>query len=527
MKNLRKSLCVLPALITLAAAPAFAQNVDKAIDDFKAGRFQDSASGFYAVLQFDDEPGNLVEAQYGLAKSFEELELPLAAQSYYAAIVQEGSVHPYFDKAVEGLLDVSDKLDDDFKIPALIDAMYEVNAEALRRFRPELLQRIHFTIGRNSFKRQKIADARDFLNTVKEGNSAYPRAQYLLGLIALGMGRPDAPPAEFAETVRHFMAARDAIGTNATADKARELYDLATLGLGRTYYERAYRLDEEHPDRNRLLIMAEREYRSVPRFSSAWSDALFERAWTHTVANQYGKALGALHSLNAPYFKEEFYPEANILTAIIYYYNCQWDRVNRTLDDTKAKFTPMVAQLDTMLARNYDAEEWYALLNRSLKAGLEHKDAELIPWHVARRIATDPDFERFERYLKEIEREVAFFEGNRAFNKSEMGRQLSDEFLETRDSFVQLLGRLVRSKLERQKSEIGDINTRASIVSLETKTAETEWLEIGREIGGMPRTRLPRPYIPDDTFQFWWFRNEYWIDELGFYEFSIKTECFQ
>lgn len=526
MKNLQLSLKVLPVLAALAAAPALGQNVDKAIDDFKAGRHQDAASGFYAVLQFDSEPGNLVEAQYGLAKSFEELDLPLAAQSYYAAIVQEGSVHPYFDKAVEGLLDVSDALDDDFKIPPVIDAMYDPNAEALRRFRPELQQRIHFVIGRNSFKRQKVQEAQDFLRTVKEGNPAYPRAQYLLGLIALGMGRPDSPPSEFNDAVRHFSAAREAIGTKAEGAKAQELFDLATLGLGRTFYERAYELDEG-PERTRLLVLAEREYRSVPRFSKAWSDSLFERAWTHTVANQYGKALGALHSLNAPYFKEEFYPEASILTAIIYYYNCQWDRVNRVLDDTKAKFTPLVAQVDGLLERNYDADEWYALLNRSLKAGLDHKDAELIPWQVARRIATDPDFERFERYLKEIEREIAFFEGNTAFNRSEMGRQLSEEFLETRESFVQLLGRLVRAKLDAQRAELSDINTRASIVSLETKTAESEWLEMGREIGGMPRTRLPRPYIPDDTFQFWWFRNEYWIDELGFYEYSIKTECFE
>ena len=25
----------------------------------------------------------------------------------------------------------------------------------------------------------------------------------------------------------------------------------------------------------------------------------------------------------------------------------------------------------------------------------------------------------------------------------------------------------------------------------------------------------------------WWFRNEYWVDELGYYELVIKTECFE
>lgn len=358
------------AALTFVAAPAGAQNIDRAITDYKAGKYEDSASGFYAVLQFSDEAGVIVEAQYGLAKSFEKMKLPLAAQRYYEEIVKEGSDHPYFAEAVEGLLDAADELDDDFKIPPVVDAMYEPNASALAKMKPETLQRIHFIIGRNSFQRQKIADARDFLGTVKEGNPAYAKAQYLLGLIALGVGRPDSPPPKYEEAAAHFSNVRDAIGANNEKERAQKLYDLATLGLGRTYYERAYQLDDGDPQRTRLLAQAVREYKIVPRFSEAWEEALFERAWAHTVANEYGKALGSLHSLSSPYFEETFYPEGNILKSIIYYYNCQWDRVNSTLEATQAKYQPMVTQLEGLLEANYDFDEWYALLNKSLKAGI-------------------------------------------------------------------------------------------------------------------------------------------------------------
>lgn len=513
--------------LSLASAPAAAQNIDKAISDYKGGNYEDAASGFYAVLQFSDEPGIIVEAQYGLAKSFEKMKLPLAAQRYFEEIVREGSDHPYFTEGVEGLLDAADELDDDFKIPPVIDAMYDVNTNALAKMKPETLQRIHFVVGRNAFQRQKIAEARDFLGTVKEGNPAYAKAQYLLGLIALGVGRPDSPPPKYEDAEVAFSNVRSSIGAKNENVRAQKLYDLATLGLARLHYERAYQLDDGDPRRTQLLEASAREYRTVPRFSDAWSEALFERAWTHTVANEYGKALGSLHSLNAPYFQETFFPEANILKAIIYYYNCQWDRVNRTLEDTKATYQPMVAQLETLLEANYDFDEWYALLNKSLKAGMNHGQSDLVPWHVARSITRDPRFSRFDDYLQEIEREVRYFETAPAFNKSEMGRQLSEEFLGVREAFLQLLGRLVKTKLQDIKTELGDITTRASIVSLETKTAEAEWLEQGRTIAGAKRGVLPRPFIPDDTFQFWWFRDEYWIDELGFYEYTIKTECFE
>lgn len=519
-------LSLLAAAVGLAL-PASAQNIDKAIDAYRGGNYETAASQFYAVLQFEDEPGLIVEAEYGLGASFEKMELPLAALRYYEAIVKQGSDHPYFDKAVEGLLDIADKLDDDFKIPPVIDAMYEPNANALAKMKPEILQRVHFIIGRNSFRREKIADARDFLKTVKEGNPAFAKAQYLLGLIRLGVGRADRPEPDYERAIEHFENARRAIGPEAEAKSAQELYDLSTLAIGRALYEQAYRLDDGDPARDTLLRRAIVEYKRIPRFSEAWSDALFERAWAHTVNNEYGRALGALHSLKAPYFNEEFYPEGNVLTAIIYYYNCQWDRVNKVLDDTKATYQPLVESTGALLEANLEFDEWYSLLNKSLKAGLGHNDKQLIPFLVAKKITTDPRFKKFEGYLKEIEREVQFFESNPGFNKSEMGRQLSEEFLDVRDAFLQLLGRLVKTKLADLNTELNDITTRASIVSLETKTAETEWLEQGRETGGQVRSRLPRPFVPDDTFQFWWFRDEYWIDELGYYEYTIKTECFE
>ena len=93
--------------------------------------------------------------------------------------------------------------------------------------------------------------------------------------------------------------------------------------------------------------------------------------------------------------------------------------------------------------------------------------------------------------------------------------------------YLKVIGRYVKSRLGALAEELSDITTRAQIVALETKTAEAEWLEQGKAIENKFRKRQPRPFIPDDTFQFWWFRNEYWVDELGFYEYTIRTECFE
>lgn len=521
------ALAVLSAAV-LAAEPVSAQNIDKAITAFKRADYEVAAAQFYAVLRFEsEEEGDLAEAQYGLAKSFEKLGLPLAALKYYEDIVRVGSDHPHFDKAVAGLIDVGETLEDDLKTPQVLNAIYSnENAPALQKMNPEILQRMHYVLGRFSFNTGKFVDAKEFLGTVKPGNPSYPHAQYMLGLVRLGIGRGDNYAPKFDDAIDAFENARGAIPKDSKDEKLLELRDLASLAIARTFYEQAYQLDEGDPKRNAGLARSMREFLQVPRFSDNWSEALFERAWAHTVNNEYGRALGALHSLEAPYFEDTFYPEAKILQAIVYYYNCQWDRVNSIIDETKAEFEPMSKQLGDLAGSNLSLDEWYPLLQKSLKQ-TEGKSADLLPRSVAGSIASDPKFKKMEKFLREIDREARVFEKNDTFAKSDMGRDMTDFANDTRDAYLAVVGKYLKTRVNDLSGELNDIATRASLIALETKTAEADWLEQGREVEGQLRKRQPRPFIPDDTFQFWWFRNEYWIDELGYYEFTIKTECFE
>jgi hypothetical protein len=231
--------------------------------------------------------------------------------------------------------------------------------------------------------------------------------------------------------------------------------------------------------------------------------------------------------LSAPYFSDKFYPEAKILQAIIYYYNCQWDRVNTILDETKSSYEPMSEQMTRLAESNLEFDEWYPLLQKSMEQPDDNVDPALLPKPVAFAIAADAKFQKMESFLKEIDREQKVFEKNRTFAKSDMGTTLVEDFDANREGYLGVMGKFLKAKVISLAAELSDITTRASLIALETKTAEADWLEQGRSIAGLGRTKLPRPYIPDDTFQFWWFRNEYWIDELGYYEFTIKTECFE
>lgn len=529
MKNFNmKQLVLSLGVVVMAALPAQAQNLDKAIDSFKGGDYETAAAGFYSVLRLSEDQGEVVEAQYGLARSFEKLGLNLAALKYWTDIAEAGNEHPHFEKAIEGLVNVGEALDDDLNMPKTLDKVYNgPNINTIEKMNPEVLQRVYFHLGRYVYNRQNFKEARKMFKAVKEGNPSYASAQYMLGLLRLGVGQPDRPPPKFKEAAEHFENARNAIPKGTTNAKLIELRDLASLGLARLYYEQAYELEDGDPKRTEGLAQSKLEFQKVPRFSNTWSEALFERAWAHTVNNEYGRALGALHSLSAPYFQDQFYPEAKVLQAIIYYYNCQWDRVNTILDETKAAYEPMSERMTKLAESNLEFDEWYPLLQKSMEQSEGNdNDEKLLPRRAAAAIASDPKFKKMEAFLKEIDREQKIFEKNRTFAKSDMGTTLVEDFDANREGYLGVMGKFLKAKVISLAAELSDISTRASLIALETKTAEADWLEQGRTITGGSRARLPRPYIPDDSFQFWWFRNEYWIDELGYYEFTIKTECF-
>ena len=64
----------------------------------------------------------VAEAEYGLASSLEKTELTIIIQVLLDHR-SEGSDHPFFMTAVEGLLDVGDALKDDKFVPKILDGI--------------------------------------------------------------------------------------------------------------------------------------------------------------------------------------------------------------------------------------------------------------------------------------------------------------------------------------------------------------------------------------------------------------------
>ena len=92
------------------------------------------------------------------------------------------------------------------------------------------------------------------------------------------------------------------------------------LGVGSPRRERTRR-----PSTARKLSAAVKYWNKVDVASEYWLDALFEESWAYFMAGDYAHALGNIHTIESPYFPNSYYPEADVLKAVIYFANCQYD----------------------------------------------------------------------------------------------------------------------------------------------------------------------------------------------------------
>src|SRR5438105_1340561 len=114
--------------LSLAASAAFAQDLgiyNRALSAFNSGNYTDSTQLFYEVMNSSTDQDLRQKSEYYLASSLHKKGLPVSAFVYYDTILKAGKTHPFHLKAIEGLVNVQDTLDDEYLIPSELNRYYD------------------------------------------------------------------------------------------------------------------------------------------------------------------------------------------------------------------------------------------------------------------------------------------------------------------------------------------------------------------------------------------------------------------
>ncbi len=512
IRNLRKTITGLLAMAILIPGAAMAQaDLTPAIRAYNENRFDQAAVYLYDFIAQSGADANRARADFFLGQTVEKMGLNQSALFFYAEIIKAGPSHPFYVPATEGLVDVSETLADDIFIPALLNKEY---SEEFQRLRPEYLHKVNYMVGMVSYRAGQLEDAEAFLSVVPRDSSYYGRARYLLGIVEIQKGRGAGSAEAFDDAYRKanafFLQVLELRSTLALQYvELQELRDLARLGLARNYYGLGNYAD------------AVKYYEQVPRFSPYWDQALFENGWARFQDEDFGGALGTLQALHAPQFAGSFQPESWILKSTIYYQACLYDEAKETLATYDASYPQMVRQIQPLLETDAQFDFFYKLISDS-------SQRQRMPRAIYNYLAANKRVRSFRSYINALEREKDTIASTPAFRTSSLRNELTTIVDQQRNMLESVAGRFVKGRLEDSLAVVKGFESQAKIIRFETSKAEKARLESGVDfMQDLAMQSLERPVIPAEDWEYWNFQGEFWIDEIGYYQFTLKSGCLQ
>jgi hypothetical protein len=492
---------------------------------FDGEKWSDASLALYRVYKGEtgDDEGNKQLAQYHLAIALYRLKFYQAAYGIFSEIADKPN-HLKFNETLLWLA----KLATDLPEPAdIVERIGKYNDTQIARFdnpnQRDLYWQLNYLLGRYKYRNRQYEEGLRLFGKVSRQSKYYVQAQFFAGISNVQMRR--SVPA--VQSFQRIVGAIDE-GVEGVEDEAR-MRDLAFLSEARTYYSASVRLDENNSPTidSQKLSAAVKFWNKVDEGSEYWLDALFEESWAYFMAGDYSHALGNVHTIEAPYFPDSYYPEAEILKAVIYFSNCQYDDATTIVAAFNTKYQPIFDDLNKTLAKfkGDNQEEVFFKFLKDVRA----KKADIPPR--ARKVVelalSDRQLLRNIEYVRVLDEEgKRFSKAPQSFQTSPLGNDAKDALQLARDIAVRNAGQLAKDRYQRNIDELNEHLRDAAKILIDITAAQRNQLD--QAIAGSQLTVAESKaniVKPDEEHVIWPFNGEYWRDELGFYRQTITSKC--
>lgn len=466
----------------------------------------ESASIFFWRVVNEPDPsadGLRPRATFELAKTLVKMQLLQGALLFFDEIIAQGPTHQYFEASAPWVLVIARRLPGDVEMLRRVAAFADVFPDRIEeKYRDEMA----FMLGQHFYNVGELERALQYLDFVTDFSDYYPRALFLSAITHVR--QYDAQPAvdDLIDLMTYVEQAR---GRDA---EARALGEIARISMARTFYSTG--------EYDKALDY----YTDIPQRSEHWLDALFESSWAYFQTDQYNRALGNLHSLNAPFFNDEYYPEAAILQAVIFFYNCRFQEVRLALEEFDYVYAPLREQLEGLFDELESNRDFYAFLTET-EAQVERRfDPRL--QQIVNAALSDNSIGNALAFIAELDDELEYMDtADPGWAQSDLGEFLAQEILASREFSISDAGQLVRNRLQAILDDLRSKQRDASAILVETDLAEANAIsaDLRAELFTGETDSVGETVHAEQMF--WTFEGEYWRDELGYYFYHIESAC--
>jgi hypothetical protein len=341
-------------------------------------------------------------------------------------------------------------------------------------------------------------------------------------------------PARFQEAMLHLDSGNKSAAINSlrtivlsannaspkiSQDELLKLRDQAHIALARIYYE------------DRKFSDSIRHYRLVRRDGAQFYDSLFEQSWALFLAGYPNHALGMLHGVRSPFFKETFNPEGTMLASIIYYWMCRYDDSRAELAEFITKHQKSTESLDRYLKKGITNPKTYYQLFENTVTGVSSESLDLPREILNMAVQQDNLLYARDQFASVIgESQKLDTKGIFGSKKQIEGpRNLLDKWISVIKDDI---GTRLRQELMAMKQDYERLHDQGQFLYIELLMSKKDQL-LGKELHSSTKiTRVSQT----DNIKGWarktqsWAnddKNEFWSDELGFHIYKLEPMCAQ
>lgn len=492
--------------IPARSAPIGNDDLAQALAMAKSGRYVEASNRLFTLSYSPRFQDKRMQIKYVLGLTLQKMNLPQLAAFQYMTVVKDGNSH-YANQALEKLSQVADRLNDD----SLLN--YAYSKIKIDNFPRSQRDRLFLRIGEFERRHGQFSQAATTFGHVSPG-PYYAASKYQQGLAFAEANQPDRAVNIFEQLIeaRRNAPPNDSVRAAGYMGKARSLY--------------------QKKDWDGAIAA----YREVPKDTWPWHDTLFESSWAMLRSGRFRSALSNFHSLHSAFYENTYLPESLILRSIVYLYICKYDETEKVLNLFSRMYKPAYQKLDDMLRNNGNkASDYFGVLQRILTDYRKDPEATLsrqypIPFVVANRVSHEADFQRSYVYVKMLTQEKAQMDKLPASWRGSPIGQYARKVIDTRLAKArQHAGRQIHSHLITIHNELLDLLEQEGFIRYEIINGRKE--ELKKRIAGkeLPATQIDadneRDYYVQNGFEYWPFRGEYWLDELGNYHYVGTQSC--
>ena len=497
------------ALLTTEISHANVTILKQGVKYYQQGNYIQAALSFHKLTNTKNLRPELVDqANYYLGLSLYNLKLYQAA-SYPMIKTARSESKKYKQKAMEKLIAISNRLGDQHILDYVMSKMQVTDLEKLA------VDVYYYKLASVAYDKGGLDKAIEFLRMSIAKN---PNNEPALNLLALSLLKKNDTQGAI-DTYQKLMSL---YGKRSNANTKK---GYTTLNLARAYYQA------------RNFEDAVYYYRNVSKDNFAYRESLTELGWAYLQLGKVRAALSVIQTLHTPFYENYFEPESLVLRAILLNYMCQFDEAEKAVkafndnyENTLNVFSNWTSQTITVS----DAINEINYATEVLKS--DKSDAEIlatykgkIPFKVTRSILKDFRMKGlYDAYI----------------TVRDESRNAKKYFGSSRSTLTPFLEKIYNGRLNYFKNQLAlkfnevivvleknilYYNQQIKFVNYEILEAKKSQLRIKISSNYKPTVseEQNRSFYVKNGYRYWPFEGEFWIDEIGNYQYLGVNYCEQ